>query len=112
MPIGDVSANRAEVAEAKLALRAWAVEADAEIDRRIEAAKTQAKRIAPWAAGAAVVMGVFAGRGKRRGEGAPNAGSGWVGTARRGIGLLTTAIGIARVAMPIVSEMMAKRRAD
>lgn len=109
MPIGDVSANRVEVAEAKAALRAWAVEADADIERRIEQARAQAKRLAPWAAGAgglAVMLGLLGGR---RGERASGGAGGWVGTARRGVGLATTAIGIARVAMPIVSELMAKR---
>lgn len=114
MPIGDLSACRSDVADAKASLRAWAYEADAEIERKIEEAKAQAKRLAPWAAGAAVIMGLIAGRGGRRGAsggggGEAGGGTGWVGTARRGIGLLTTAIGIARVAMPIVQEVMGKR---
>lgn len=113
MPIGDLSACRADVADAKESLRAWAYEADAEIERKIEEAKAQAKRLAPWAAGAAVVMGLIAGRGARRGRaGRENGGEhsgGMINTARRGIGLLTTAIGIARVALPIVQEVMGKR---
>lgn len=109
MPIGDLSSCRADVADAKESLRAWAYEADAEIERKIEEAKAQAKKLAPWAAGAAVVMGLFAGRG-RRGAGEVGGGKGgWVGTARRGIGLVTTAVGIARVAMPIVQEVIGKR---
>lgn len=109
MPIGDLSACRADVADAKESLRAWAYEADAEIERKIEEAKAQAKRLAPWAAGAAVVMGLIAGRGRKRrgGDDAPR--DGMIGTARRGIGILTTAIGIARVALPIVQEVMGKR---
>lgn len=115
MPIGDLSACRADVADAKESLRAWAYEADADIERKIQEAKAQAKRLAPWAAGAAMVMGLFAGRGRRGGSGGGAGGEagggkrGWVGTARRGIGLVTTAIGVARVAMPIVQEVMGKR---
>ena len=92
-----------DVLSAKRELLAFGAAADAEVQRTLEQARSQAKKLAPWAAGlgaAALVLGAIGGRGS----------GGLTGAAQRGVGLATALVGIARVAMPIVRDVLAKGR--
>jgi hypothetical protein len=105
---GDIS-----VQEAKARLLAWSEQADVEVHQELRAALATAKRGAlatlPWAAGAALLMGLLTGRRKRDKE-SGHAGSGGAGGIGKLIGAARTAIRVATFALPLVRAFLASRR--
>ncbi len=107
---GDIS-----VGEAKQRLLEWSELADEamhqEIHEVIATAKQGAMKAIPWAAGAALVMGLFAARSKRGGErSGGGGGGGGQGILGKGIGILRMGIKVATIALPLVRPFFAARR--
>ena len=96
------------VGEAKARLREWGVEADValsdQVHSYIAAAKGITRGVTPWLAGAMVLGGLLAGRGKKRDRAEGH---------RLGlIGIITSAVSVARIVLPLASVFFSKRRED
>lgn len=107
------------VEEAKLRLLEWGVAADEDVTAMVAEVRdgfhSKVRSAAPWAAGLAGLYGLVTGLkggGGRRSERGGTAGGKAARAAGRGVlGLVITAMGVARAAIPIVRTVMAYRGA-
>lgn len=96
------------VGEAKARLREWGVEADVALNEQVHsyiaAAKGITRGVMPWLAGAMVLGGLLAGRGKKR----DRAEGGRAGI----MGVVSSAVSLARIVLPLASVFFSKPRKD
>ena len=95
--------------EAKLRLLEWSIEADAELHAQVQSliaqAKSTVRTAAPWAAGAALVAGLFFGRKrKNRDSGEPSRGS--------PLASLGSILKVATTVAPVVMSFLRSRREE
>ena len=102
------------VEEAKRRLLEWSDEADEglrlELQQAVDSGGRQStRRVVPWAAGAAAVLGFLALKGRKSGAEAAPGGDGLL---RRGIGILRAGIRVAMFVLPLARPFFGRSRQD